>query len=228
MFAKLRWWQSQSWRLGMALVLLGLVPMLGGCQTAAQKRHAADLAKLTAYAGLKHQSVAVIVYADDATLFMYPQAAQEVSSFLAYDLKRAVPSARILDYHDVINYQNKTPNWQALPIKSIGLHFSVDRVIYMELLDYSTHAPGAMHLLQGHIKARVYVYDTHLPGDGRVYSTTINTRWPRFGPQPVYHGDTNVVRMNTLTAFSAELTHQLTHWTASGQSGSITAAENKK
>ena len=156
-------------KIGTCFVAAGLMLTMActsGCQSAAQKRKAAELAKLSAYAGLKHQSVAVVVYADDATLFMYPQAAREVSSFLDYDLKRAVPSARILNYRDVINYQNQTPNWQALPIKSIGLHFSVDRVIYLELLNYSTHAPGAEHLLQGHIKARVYVYDTHLPGDG--------------------------------------------------------------
>ena len=204
------------------------VVVTGGCQSAAQKRKAAELARLSAYAGLKHHSVAVVVYADDATLFMYPQAAKEVSSFLDYDLKRAVPSARILNYRDVINYQNQTPNWQALPIKAIGLHFSVDRVIYLELLNYSTHAPGAEHLLQGHIKARVYVYDTHLPGDGRVLTTTVSTRWPRSAPEPVYHGDTNVVRMNTLTAFSAILTHELTHWDTSGQNGSIRAARELK
>ncbi len=209
----------------MLLIMSGLT---AGCQTTAQKREAAALARQSAYASLKHHSVAVIVYADSATLFLYPQAAQEVSSFVNYDLKRAVPSAKVLGYREIIQYQNSTPNWEMLPIKSIGLHFSVDRVIYLELLNYSCHAPGARHLLQGHIRARVYVYDTHLPGDGRVLATSVGVRWPRSGPEPGYHGDSNVVRMNTLTAFSALLVHRLTHWVSSGQNGSVRAARELK
>lgn len=209
-------------------MLLMLAGLTAGCQTAAQKRQVAALARESAYASLKHHSVAVIVYADSATLFMYPQAAQEVSSFVNYDLKRAVPSATVLNYRQIIQYQNATQNWEMLPIKSIGLHFSVDRVIYMELLNYSCHAPGARHLLQGHIRARVYVYDTHLPGDGRVLATTVGVKWPRSGPEPGYHGDSNVVRMNTLTAFSALLVHRLTHWVPSGQNGSVRAARELK
>jgi hypothetical protein len=199
--------------LALSGVLFLLLLTVGGCGFLAMATHNVVGSKVAAsYAGLAKHSVAILVYSDDATTFMYPQARREVSSFLTQQLEKHLPTARLLDYHRVLAYQNGDPNWEALPIKTIGRHFSVDRVIYIELIDYSAHAPGEQRLLRGHIKANVYVYDTHLPGDGRVFSTTLNVYWPRNAPEPVFDSDANLVRMNTLTRFSRDVARCFYNW----------------
>jgi hypothetical protein len=164
------------------------------------------------YTGLKKQSVAIVVYEDAATLFSYPQAQQEVSAFVAASLAKHLPKAKILDYHLVLNYQNANPNWDVLPIKTIGKHFSVSRVLYIELLDYTVHSQKTDYVLQGHISAHVAVYNVKIPGDGQVFHTTIDAVWPRGGPLPGYDTDANTVRMNTLQRFSTELAHCFYNW----------------
>lgn len=166
------------------------------------------------YTGMKKQSIMILVYTDSSTEFLYPQARKEVSSFVAFELRKHLPKSKLLHASSVIAYQDDTPGWDALPVKTIGRHFGVDRVLYIEIIAYHTHSPGARHLMRGHIEAHVAVYNTHLPGSGRVFSTLIDTYWPKAGPEPVFHTDSNAVLYNTLQRFSRSLVRCFYSWTA--------------
>jgi hypothetical protein len=195
-------------------LLLGMVCLCaGGCSflgMAAQ--NTVGVPVKAQYNGLKKQSVAIVVYEDASTMFTYPQAPQEVSAFVSASLKKHLPTARILNYHLVLNYQNANPNWEVLPIKTIGRHFGVTRVIYIELLDYTVHSQKTNFVLQGHIAAHVAVYNVQLPGSGQVFHTTIDALWPKSGPLAGYDTDANTVRMNTLQRFSTKLAHCFYNW----------------
>lgn len=204
----------QGWIRPTAIVAL-LVLMLGagGCEfLGLAAENAMGVAVKPQYRGLAKQSVAIVVYEDASTMFTYPQAQQEVSAFVSAALKKHLPKARILDYHLVLNYQNANPNWDVLPVKTIGLHFGVARVVYIELLDYTVHSQKTNYVLQGDIKAHVVVYNTKIPGDGDVFHTTINAQWPKSGPLPGYNTDANTVRMNTLQRFSTLLARCFYTW----------------
>lgn len=201
-----------------ALVLLALGCLVAsGCTFLAMAgQQAVGVPVPPRYVGLKKQSVAIVVYANQAVTFMYPQAAQEVSSFVSNEMQAKIPSIRLLPYMDVLAWQRHTPGWQALPVKSIGRHFGVNRVLYLELVHYRTHAPGARHLMQGRIEANVFVYNTQIPGSGLVFSTHLNTLFPQSGPEPVFDSDNNVVRMRTLELFSRDLTRMFYTWRTYG------------
>ena len=127
-------------RTALGAVLTALLLTLGGCGLWGGHSYEAGASpKLTQYRGLPRQRVVLLVYCDDATTFLYPQARQEVSSFVAAELAKKLPKAQLVNYHTVIDYQNNTPAWDALPVKAIGKHFSADRVIYIELIAYSFH-----------------------------------------------------------------------------------------
>ncbi len=208
-------------RAGALAALLGLLVLtlgVGGCDflgMAAQ--NTIGIPVKAQYSGLKKQSVAIVVYEDGSTEFNYPQASQEVSAFVTASLEKHIPTAHILDYHLVLNYQNANPNWGVLPIKSIGKHFSVNRVVYIELLDYTVHSQHTTFVLQGHIAAHVAVYNVKLPGNGEVFHTNISVRWPKSGPLPGYDTDANTVRMNTLQRFSTKLAHEFYNWHDRGE-----------
>ena len=164
------------------------------------------------YTGLANHSVAIVVYADDSVTFMYPQVRDEISSFISDQIQKNVPSARLLDYHLVTAYQDQTMNWESLPVKSIGNHFSVDRVLYVEVVAYTTHAAGSSDLLQGHIEANISVYNTQIPGDGQEFKTLVDVYSPTNGPAPSLNADENTVRMDALNEFSRDVVHNFYSW----------------
>lgn len=208
------WWCGVYRRSAMALLVVlplaltgcgffgGVYSDLAGQPVAAQ------------YTGMHKKSVLILVYTDTSTEFIYPQARKEVSSFVSYELRKHLPKSKLLPSSEVIDYQDNTPGWDALRVKTIGKHFGVDRVLYIEIIKYHTHAPGGRNLMQGHIEAHVAVYDTRLPGDGRVFSTLINTRWPKSGPEPVFHTDSSAVLYNTLQHFARSVVRCFYPWTA--------------
>ncbi len=198
--------------LALATLLLAGTCLVGCGFFAAAAQRSVGTKVSAPYHGLANHSVAVVVYEDSSTAFMYPQARREVASFVSREIQDKIPTAKVLDYNLVLQYQDQTPSWDALPIKTIGKHFGVDRVLYLELTDYSTHAAGAEHLLQGHIAANVMVYDTTMPSDGRVFSQTVAASWPRGGPEPVLNNDDNLVRMRTLDAFAGKLIKLFVDW----------------
>ncbi len=194
---------------------VGLLAGASGCQFLGMAyENVAGTPMAARYTDLAKKSVMILVYTDGATEFEYPQARQEISSFLSAELRKHLPKSKLLKSSKVIAYQNNTQGWQALPIKTIGKHFGVDRVLYIEVVDFTAHAPGAPHLMQGHIRAHVAIYNTHLPGGGRVFATDINTLWPKAGPEPVYHTNSNVVMYNALTHFSRSVVQCFYNWTA--------------
>ncbi len=198
------------------LVLALLLPVaLGGCGFfGGVYSDVAGQPVAAQYTGMKKKSVLILVYTDSSTGFIYPQARKEVSSFVAYELRKHLPKSKLLPSAEVIHYQDSTPGWDALPVKTIGRHFGVDRVLYIEVIKFHTHSQGGRNLMQGHIEAHVAVYDTHLPGDGRVFSTLINTLWPKSGPEPVFHTDSSAVLYNTLQRFGRSVVRCFYPWTA--------------
>ncbi len=197
----------------MVLTMLVLFMGIGGCTfLGLAAENAMGVAVKPQYRGLEKQSVAIVVYEDASTMFTYPQAQQEVSAFVSAALKKHLPKAHILDYHLVLNYQNANPNWDVLPVKTIGRHFGVSRVVYIELLNYTVHSQQTNYVLQGDIAAHVAVYNMNIPGDGEVFHTDIDARWPKGGPLPGYNTDANTVRMNTLQRFSTLLARCFYTW----------------
>lgn len=210
-------------RAGVPAAILGLLVLTlgaGGCDFVGMAaQNTIGVPVKAQYGGLKKQSVAIVVYENASTQFNYPQAPQEVSAFVTASLAKHIPTAHILDYHLVLNYQNANPNWDVLPMKAIGKHFSVTRVVYIELLDYTVHSQHTTFVLQGRIAAHIAVYNVKLPGNGEVFHGNISVRWPKNGPLPGYDTDANTVRMNTLQRFSTKLAHEFYTWHNRGEAG---------
>jgi hypothetical protein len=158
------------------------------------------------YSGLAGKSVAIVVYADDATTWEYARAREEVSAFVAQALRVGIPTIRLVDYHDVLQWQDATLNWYGLPIKDIGKHFDVDRVIYIELLQYSSREPGTTDLLRGSVKANCSVYETDSAGDKPAWSGTIAAEFPEKGPEDPLKSNDLIVRKRALETFAGTLT----------------------
>lgn len=156
------------------------------------------------YSGLAEKRVAVVVYADPATTNEFSAAREEISSFLDAELKRAIPTIQLVDYREVVRWQNQTIHWYALTEQDIGKHFGVDRLVYLELLDYRTKIPGAKGYVQGNIRALCKI--SEIGGAGKVvWQGEVEAAYPPDGPLDILSLNEIAVRTRTLEAFARKL-----------------------
>src|SRR5271170_6160791 len=116
----MRQWSLTSLRAltgaGLLFFFAVLILNCAGCDflaTSYQNVHGASVP--AQYNGLDNHSVAILVYADDSVTFLYPQVREEISSFVADQIQKNMPSVRLLDYQLITAYQDQTPGWESLP-----------------------------------------------------------------------------------------------------------------
>src|SRR3954471_19166121 len=122
----------------MAVFLVAALAGLSGCYLLGAQARAQGREVAAQYAGLANKSVAIVVYVPAATIDEYSGTREEISTFVAAQMRQHLPTTRLLNPRDVVAWQNNTINWYALPEKDMGKHFSVDRVLYIEIAEYST------------------------------------------------------------------------------------------
>jgi len=188
-------------------LLVALLLALPGCWAAAAYERTVGRPVAAQYQGLPNHSVAVVVYADDATLWEYASAREDVAAFVAQQLRMNLPTIKLLDYREVANWQQETLHWEALQVKDIGKHFSVDRVIYVELVEYAAHEPGSADLLRGRIRANAQVFETTAPGGTAAWHADIEAFFPLDGPSDISHSNELTVRKQALELFSKKLVY---------------------
>ncbi len=198
-------WCGSVIKLAAVLGLAAGMLTLPGCMAAAAEGRMKGEAVAAQYDGLHHHSVAIVVYADDATLWEYASAREDVAAFVAQELRTNMPTIRLMNNREVSNWQQETLHWEALSVKDMGKHFSVDRVIYLELLEYSAHEPGSTDLLRGRIRATAKVYETDTPGDAPTWHGDIEAFFPEDSPADISRTNELTVRKHALESFSKKL-----------------------
>ena len=116
-----------------------------------------------------------------------------------------MPTVRLLNYKEVLNWQDDTLNWFGLTEKEIGKHFSVDRVVFIEVLAYESRSDQNYGDLQGHLRANCKVFEVESPGSEPAWTGLIDVSWPEHGPVPANQGNEVNVRARTLQNFATRL-----------------------
>jgi hypothetical protein len=159
----------------------------------------------SAYAGLADQSVAIVVWAPPATLEEYPGAREEISAFVAGQMRGHLPTTQLVDPQAVVRWQEETLNWENLPAADIGGHFKVNRVLVIQVLDYSTRRPLGVSNLQGRLRAECKIYDVSA-GERAVgapaWASLIDAAWPSGQPLDPTQTNEAAVRQRTLDTFA--------------------------
>ncbi len=197
------------------VICLALALPIAGCGLFQKpERPAANL--LNPYNGLADKSLAIVIYVPSATLNEYPGTREEISSFLTSQMREHLPTTRLLNPADVADWQNRTLNWFALPGRDIAKHFGVDRVLFIEVLQYSTRNILVHSDLQGRLRARCRIIDaadivgaqgTALtpPADEATWSGIVDVVWPPYRPLDPTQTDESAVRLRTLESFAQAL-----------------------
>jgi hypothetical protein len=140
-------------------LLTSAAAALGGCGMFAAADAARGIPVAAQYNGLADKSVAIVVYTMPATIDEFAGSREEISAFVANQMRQHLPTTRLLNPRDVIEWQNGTINWYGLSETDVGKHFSVDRVLSIHVLDYSTRRLIGYSDLQGHLRAQCKIVD---------------------------------------------------------------------
>ena len=189
-------------------LLLLLVPAAGGCKLFAvpwlmwgqepTKEVPAE------YPYLKGKKVCVVVWADSETLFEYPWVQLEVSEHVAEAIKPNVSGASFIPNRNVVELQRRELDWDRSDPAVLGSRFGADRVLMLELTQYTTREPESPHLYRGRIAGNVKVYNTAYRDSAPAFKTTVEVAYP---PDSVgqWGTDDQAIRKATMESFASEL-----------------------
>jgi hypothetical protein len=156
------------------------------------------------YPYLTDKKVCILVWAEPYTMFEYRWVQLDVSEHVRVAMEETVHGATFVPNRQVVEYQDHNPNWDKEDPAKIGQRFGADRVMLIELTQYTTREPDSPHLYRGHMSANVKVFDAAYTASQPAYKTTIEVAYP---PDSVgqYGTDDQSIRRATMQAFAAQL-----------------------
>ncbi len=111
------------------------------------------------YRDLTGKTVAVLVWADQATLDMDPYARHRVAKAVKYYMEKTMSETKFIHPNDVADWQERLgARWETESITEVCREFKCDRVVKIDLNDYTTRVRSARALRKGRITGTVNVY----------------------------------------------------------------------
>ncbi|MCE9590706.1 MAG: hypothetical protein K8S99_09305 [Planctomycetes bacterium] len=202
---------GRACRWSAAAVLALMCVAVVGCKYGeyiAQGVAGGDKAKTVAvdadYRGLDGKRTAVLVAADEMTLFSHPGVQERIGRAVSAQLAQDIPGITLTDPGKVAKFQLENPYWNTLTYGDMLRRLNVDRLVYIDLTEFSTHEPGNSNVWKGTIVAGVSVAeaDTKNP-DNLVYSTKAEASFPADERIGVLDADDQAIQAGMMKLFAA-------------------------
>lgn len=196
-----------------ALLMLAAAMSLGGCNWLGYGAHAlsgGDKNKTVAvdadYRGLDGKSVAVLVAADEYTLFRHPGSPQRVARAVTQQLTADIPGIKPVDPGQVARFQRDNAYWNTLTYGELLNRLKVERIVYIDLAQYTTNEPGDKHVWRGVVVGRVGVAaaDATQPND-LVYGADVSAEFPPGQTVGVLEANEQTIQLGMLKTFAVEV-----------------------
>ncbi len=144
--------------LAASLLLLGgckIGQLIGGMAGSAQRQGSTEFKPK--YAKLQDKSFAVIVAADRSIQSEYPSVVTIITAEMSKRLAENAGSNGVLPAAEVLRYQSQHPGWVAKPLGDLAKTLGVDRVVYVDLQDFSMTDPGNPYVYNGVASGVIHV-----------------------------------------------------------------------
>lgn len=196
-------------RLALAAVLANCL-CLTGCNIAAWVGQAfradeAPVAVKANYRGLENKRVAVLVSADEYTLFRFPRSPAALGTAMSNRIQSNVAGVSVALPGEVEAFRRQNPYWVSSRPSRLLDQLGVDRLVVVELNDYRTNEQGNANVWRGVIDAVVGVYeaDAEVPDD-RTFEQQVRAEFPensRFGVLS-HHAERHEIETAVLERFT--------------------------
>lgn len=187
-------------------LLLGLAVTLTGCNFIAYIAAAgrpdpdAPVDVSAEYLDMANKRIAVMVSADEYTLFRFPRATDRVGQIVGSAIHSNVDQAVVSIPRDVAEYQRKNPYWiNSRPSRLIE-DLGVDRLVIIDLNEYRTNEEGNASVWRGVIDGTVSVHeaDSEDP-DNRSFEKQVRAEYPEGGTFGLISADADQAKIEAAT-----------------------------
>ena len=160
------------------------------------------------YRGLENQTVAVLVAADEYTLFEHPTAAAAVCRQASSKLATEITGVHVLNPKQIEQFQKDNPYWNTTAYGQLLERLGVERLVLIDLITYALREPGNNYEWRGQIVANIGVCEAQsVDPDQFVFATTTQASYPQGGSIGVINGDRKTTQMGLHSVFSQKLLH---------------------
>lgn len=161
------------------------------------------------YSGFNGQRVAVLVAADDATYFRFPDAVRRVNKAVTIGLARALPDTTLLTPAAAEQYVKRNPYWVTQRPAVLMSELGVTRLLTIDINRYTTHEPGNRSVFRGIISANLAVCESDgVDPDNRAFDRELTAQFPdassHFG---AINGNEAQIEAAVLDAFATQVTN---------------------
>ncbi len=155
------------------------------------------------YRGLENSQVAVLVAAPDTTLYQHPRAPQMVGRAVTARIAARVQGAVVSDPDQIAAFQRQNAAWTGVPPTQLFERLAVDRIVMVDLAEYSTHEPGNAHVFRGVVVGKVGVFaaDSEDP-NSFAYSQLVSSHYPPGGGLGLLEDDAATIELGMLNQFA--------------------------
>ena len=155
------------------------------------------------YRGLDQQKIAVLVAAPNTVLFEFPDVSLNVCRAASGRIAADVPGAALSDPRQVVAFQRNNPQWIGVPTSQLIERLNVQRLVMIDLAEYSTHESGNAHQFRGIVVAQISV--TEAGGEvasNAAYSKVVSARFPEEVGLSLLEEDAGTIELGMLDLFS--------------------------
>lgn len=190
----------RAWALGL---LIGFTLALSGCNfiawTAAATRGEDKPIDVPAeYLDMVDKRIAVMVSADEYTLFRFPRATDNVAQAVSNAIQANVENAVVSIPREVSRYQRKNPYWITSRPSRLIDEMGVDRLIIIDLNEYRTNEEGNASVWRGVIDGTVSVYEADGEDpDNRTFEKQIRAEYPEDSTFGLVSADADQAKIET-------------------------------
>lgn len=188
--------------MGLSL-LLGLTLALSGCNiiawaAAASRDDDKPIDVPAEYLDMVDKRIAVMVSADEYTLFRFPRASDNVSQAVSNAIQANVENAVVSIPREVSRYQRKNPYWITSRPSRLIDEMGVDRLIIIDLNEYRTNEEGNSSVWRGVIDGTVSVYEADGEDpDNRTFEKQVRAEYPEGSTFGLISADTDQAQIET-------------------------------
>ncbi len=162
------------------------------------------------YGRIGGRKLAVMVWADQSTLDIYPRARHRVSKAVTYYMTKQIRDARFVDAEDVTRLQKRSASsWEGMTAREVCTRLKCDLLLRVELLEYTTRAGDTRELRKGRVRATVNLYEgDEEAGEEAVYEAVVVATYPPTSLHGVPDMDETQLLHETVELFAQTVTRK--------------------
>jgi hypothetical protein len=171
------------------------------------------------YKGLDHHTVAVMVWAESGIRIDYPQMQMDIEGAVQDKIKTLQTTDNPPEFvgttfpnsaESIFRTQEDHPELDAMTVTELASRLNVDRLIYVEVNDFSTKSEASDLLSRGTLSGNVEVVEIK---DGKAklayHEDNIEVIFPKDSPKEgIPNGDDYKIYQGTLDVFSTEIVNR--------------------